>query len=176
MATAKFVEPNWAFLIRLFINGLKDRDPPREVAVIEAKYIAPWKLATRADGDTMTRLGYQDVPSAMAMGQFISAIGDTNTLSIRAERDPFGFGTGIAEQAYAKGEALHGIWVLVTPTSAVSERRPGRHRNLELMQKATGAVRLTDVRVTRCHVYIQTNSPQEVAMTFEGKEVIFSFD
>lgn len=158
----------WTFMIKVFgIN--RNTKEPIEFGRFETEGISPYKVVSGAK--SMGSQDYDHISSGMAMADFISKIGDKNTLSVKKLHCPL---TDTFVEAQKSGKKFTGINVYVTPLSAISARLKGEPRLASLLTNSLEMVMFPNVHVTYSwREYVANyNSPTVLYdyVTFESKD------
>lgn len=160
----------WGFLLKVFL--IYEDGETFEAGQFEAMSISPYKLVS---GGAYTKFmesdNYDHLTNPLAIGDFISQIGDKNTLSVKKLRDPL---TDLFAEVKRNDQSITAINLFVTPLSAVSPKYKGVARLQSLFKNAVEMVRLKDVVVTyQWHSYYAKGGNPLVTydyVTFETEE------
>jgi hypothetical protein len=160
----------WTFLIKIFVWDLKDES--REYGSFEPRGISPYK-GPLPGLKQISSLEFDQNPNAMAIANFVSNIGDTNTLSFSKLDCPM---TNVLIKANQKQMVLDAINFYVTPISSIPKGLKGQARLNAIFANSLTSVTLKTVRVPQI-LNVRTDlSGVWYRGTFEAKEVTpFSF-
>lgn len=144
-----------------------------EMGAFEPAGISPWKMKSGpGSSDEMGSEKYAHLANAMAMADFVSNIGDKNTLSFKKVRCPL---TETFQEAKRDTEALEAVNLYVTPLSSISRGARGKARLESIYINSLEMVTLRIVMVTAFWTvnYIKGNSPTVVYdyVTFEAETI-----
>src|SRR5262245_46646490 len=106
----------WTFLLRIFTTD-KTGKVVVEKGEFEALGISPFKIVAGAKSIVMESENYDRLSNAAAMGDFVSNIGDKNTLSFKKLRCPV---TDTFYEFKKSGDALKTVNLFITPLSAIN--------------------------------------------------------
>ena len=133
---------NWGFLLKVW--WLDENGKEEEAGKVEAEGLSPFKSVSGAKSDVMDSEKFDHITNAMALGNFISKIGDKNALTIKKVRCPL---SSVFEQARSEGSVFQGIYLSVTPLAAISSRLKGEPRIQALEKNSLELVMLFKVGV-----------------------------
>jgi hypothetical protein len=160
----------WTFLMKVFLGEGVDS---QEVGAFEPAGISPWKMKSGpGSSDTMGSEKYAHLANAMAMADFVSNIGDKNTLSIKKVRCPL---TETFQEAKRDGESLAAANLYITPLASISRGARGTARLESIHRNSLEMVTLRLVTVTALWTvnYIKGNGPTIIYdyVTFEAAKL-----
>lgn len=144
-----------------------------EAGVFEPAGISPWNMKSGpGSADKMGSEDYAHHSNAMAMADFISNIGDKNTLTLKKVRCP---STEIFMEAKRDNESLAGVNFYVTPLWAVAKGSRGNARLESIHKNSLEMVTLRSVICTDFWTvhYTKSNNSKVVYdyVTLEAEKV-----
>jgi hypothetical protein len=160
----------WTFLIKVFaLDG--NMKETIEAGKFEAVGISPYQVISGAQPPPMESENYDRFANAVAMGDFVSSIGDKNTLSIKKVRCSL---TDLFSRVKNEHKTFQAISLYVTPLSAISARLRGEPRLEAIFRNSLEWVRLDNASVSNVWDLMYINNKNSMTLydyiTFETKE------
>lgn len=159
----------WGYLIRVFVP---DGDVSLESFRFEATGISPFKHIVGANLQVMKSEEFDAVKNPMAVANFISAIGDKNTLTVKKNND---LRSSMLKKAYENKETYYGIRLDIASLARISPNLKGDARLNKIFATQSESVALKDATVTNFYSFDNKNNPFDI-ITFECKSVNFQFE
>ena len=132
---------NWGYLLKIWKS---ENGKEVEAGLVEAEGISPFMFAAGTQSAVMESEKYDHFTNAMAIGDFISKIGDKNVLSIKKKRCRLSL---FFQAAHLKKIELPGVYLSVTPLSTIPSKLQGDERKQALAKNHLEILMLLKVSV-----------------------------
>ena len=156
---------NWGYLLKVWVLKKGEEE---EAGLVEADGISPYMFASGTQSAVMESEKYDHFSNAMAIADFVSKIGDKNVLSIKKARCRLSF---LFLEAHLKKIVLPGIYLSVTPLSAIPSQVQGDERKRALASNSLEYIMLIKVSVPYAWIHPSVEGYEGILYDYISFEV-----